>query len=108
MMITGKTYDALKWCAQILFPAVGTLYFSIAQIWGLPAAEEVVGTIVVIDTFLGVLLGISQSHFQEQTAKGTIDTFQSVTGELKYTLNLDDDPSTLRHKKRAVFDVVRS
>lgn len=56
-------YDFLKWVAQILLPAIGTLYFALANIWGLPNAEQVVGTITALDTFLGVLLGISNSIY---------------------------------------------
>jgi TRAP-type uncharacterized transport system fused permease subunit len=63
MNFDNKTYDILKWIAQILLPALGTLYFAIANIWGLPYAEQVVGTITAIDTFLGVLLGISSDSY---------------------------------------------
>lgn len=61
----NKTYDRLKWIAQILLPATATLYFAIAKIWSLPYAEEIVGTITAVDTFLGVLLGISTSKYKE-------------------------------------------
>lgn len=107
MIVEGKTYDTLKWIAQILLPAIGTLYFTLAQIWGLPSAEEVVGTIVAVDAFLGILLGISQSNFNTGVAKGTIETVET-DGKLTYSLNLDDDPQNLRNKKRAIFDVVSS
>ena len=63
MKLKNETYDMLKWIAQILLPALGTLYFAIANIWGLPNAEQVVGTITAIDTFLGVLLGISSDSY---------------------------------------------
>ena len=59
MRLSNKTYDTLKWIAQYLLPALGTLYFSVSQIWGLPYGEEIVGTITAVDTFLGVLLGLS-------------------------------------------------
>ena len=59
MHLSNKTYDTLKWIAQYLLPALGTLYFSVSQIWGLPYGEEIVGTITAVDTFLGVLLGLS-------------------------------------------------
>ena len=62
MKLSNSNYDWLKWVAQIFLPACGTLYFALAQIWGLPYAEQVVGTITAIDAFLGALLGIS-SHF---------------------------------------------
>lgn len=64
--MSNKTYDILKWVAQYLLPALATLYFAVAQIWGLPYGEEVVGTITAIDTFLGVLLGISTANYNKQ------------------------------------------
>ena len=57
--MSNKTYDILKWIAQYLLPALGTLYFALARIWSLPYGEEIVGTAAAIDTFLGVILGIS-------------------------------------------------
>lgn len=63
--MSNKTYDILKWIAQILLPALGTLYFALAGIWGLPFGEQIVGTITAIDTFLGVLLGISSANYKE-------------------------------------------
>ena len=63
--MSNKTYDILKWIAQILLPAVGTLYFAIAQIWGLPYAEQIVGTITAIDAFLGAILGISTKFYND-------------------------------------------
>lgn len=65
MKLSNKVYDALKWIAQILLPALGTLYFALAGIWGFPYAEAVVGTITAVDTFLGVLLGISTMQYRK-------------------------------------------
>lgn len=63
--LKNKTYDVLKWIAQVVLPALGTLYSVLAGIWGFPYAEQVVGTIVAIDTFLGVLLGVSTSNYNK-------------------------------------------
>lgn len=65
MKLTNKTYDVLKWIAQIALPAAGALYFALAKIWGFPYATEVVGTISAIDAFLGALLGISTSQYNK-------------------------------------------
>lgn len=65
MNLSNKMYDMLKWVAQYLLPALGTLYFALAGIWGFPYGEEVVGTITAIDTFLGVLLGISTNYYNK-------------------------------------------
>ena len=64
--MNNKLYDWLKWIAQILLPAVATLYFAIAQIWGLPYAEQIVGTITAIDAFLGALLGVSTIQYKKR------------------------------------------
>ncbi len=62
--LSNKQYDILKWIALVLLPAVGTLYFGLAQIWGFPYGEQIVGTITVVDTFLGVILGISNAQYK--------------------------------------------
>lgn len=64
--MSNRTYDTLKWVAQIVLPAVGTLYFALSSIWGLPLGEEVVGTITAVDAFLGALLGISTAQYEKK------------------------------------------
>ena len=66
MKLTDKTYDLLKWIAQIALPALGTLYFALAGIWGFPYGEEIVGTIVAVDAFLGALLGLSTMQYNKE------------------------------------------
>lgn len=61
--MSNKTYDILKFIAQIALPAVGTLYFALANIWGFPYGEEIVGTITAVDAFLGAILGISTAKY---------------------------------------------
>lgn len=69
MIMSNKIYDILKWVAQILLPALGTLYFALAGIWGFPYAEAIVGTITAVDTFIGVLLGISSAQYSKTNKK---------------------------------------
>lgn len=63
--MSNRTYDVLKFIAQIFLPALGTLYFALASIWNLPYGEQVVGTISAVDAFLGALLGISTKKYNE-------------------------------------------
>lgn len=63
--MSNKIYDTLKWIAMYLLPALGTLYFALSQIWGLPYGEEIVGTITAIDAFLGAILGISTISYKK-------------------------------------------
>ena len=63
MKISNKVYDVLKWIAQYMLPALGTLYFALSTIWGFPYGEQVVGTITAIDAFLGAILGLSSATY---------------------------------------------
>lgn len=65
MKLSNKAYDVLKWIAQVVLPAVGTLYAALSGIWGFPYGEEIVGTILAVDTFLGVILGISTAKYNK-------------------------------------------
>ena len=63
MKMSDKTYDILKYIAQIVLPALGTLYFALAKIWQFPYGSEIVGTITAVDAFLGALLKISTDQY---------------------------------------------
>lgn len=63
--MSNRTYDILKFIAQILLPALGTLYFALASIWGLPYGEQIVGTITAVDAFLGAVLKISTDKYNK-------------------------------------------
>ena len=63
--MSNKLYDILKYIAQYVLPGLATLYFALASIWGLPYAEQIVGTITAVDTFLGVILGISTYQYNK-------------------------------------------
>ena len=64
-----NTYDLLKWVAQYLLPAVGTLYFALSGIWGFPCGQQVVGTITALDAFLGVVLGVSSVQYNKNNSQ---------------------------------------
>ena len=67
-IMNDKVYDVLKWVAQLFLPAVGTLYSALAGIWGFPYGEQIVGTILAVDTFLGAILGISNANYKKANA----------------------------------------
>lgn len=62
--MSNKVYDFLKYIAQIVLPAIATLYFALAQIWGLPYGEQIVGTITAVDAFLGAILRITTIKYE--------------------------------------------
>lgn len=65
MKLSNKIYDILKYVALIVLPAIGTLYFALAGIWGFPYGEQIVGTITAIETFLGAILMISTAQYNK-------------------------------------------
>ena len=69
MILSNALYDKLKFVAQIILPAAGTLYFALAGIWGWPYGEQIVGTLTAVDAFLGALLGISTSQYKKREGK---------------------------------------
>lgn len=66
MTISNKLYDVLKFIAQIIIPAIGAFYFGLAQLWGLPYGEQIVGTLSLIDALLGTVLGISTYNYNRR------------------------------------------
>lgn len=107
-ILTNRLYDTLKFIAQIFLPAAGTLYFTLATLWGLPDADQVVGTIVAADTFLGVLLGLSATSYNNSDAKygGDITISSIPDSDVKrIQLEFKDEPEALEAKKDITFKV---
>jgi hypothetical protein len=68
-LFNEQTYDFLSDVVKLGLPGAGTLYFTLAQVWGLPAAEQVVSSIAALALFLGVLLYISKKRWEASDAK---------------------------------------
>ncbi|MBO5971345.1 MAG: phage holin [Clostridia bacterium] len=66
MKLSNKAYDVLKYIAQYVLPAAGTLYFALSTIWDLPYGEQIVGTITAVDAFIGAVLGISTYSYNKE------------------------------------------
>jgi hypothetical protein len=108
-VITGRTYDVLKWITQILLPALGALYFIGASIWGFSHGETVLGIIFIVDLVLGALLWISQAIYKTQIGQGDLLVDEdSQTGEKGLRLVLDHTPEELVEKQEVRFKVRKS
>lgn len=66
MKLSNKMYDVLKWVALVALPALSALYLGLAELLGLPAGQQVSGTIALVDTFLGALLGVSSVRYARE------------------------------------------
>ena len=70
MIFSGKWYDVLKIIGNIILPAIAALYGTIAGIWGLPYAEQIIATVSAVAVFLNTLLKISSDkYWSEQLNK---------------------------------------
>lgn len=105
-IISNKLYDALKYLTVVLLPALGTLYFGLSQIWGLPYGEAVLGTLAAIQVFIGASMNFSSKKYEESGAKysGEINV-EDTPNKLKYDLALKGDPEELKDKDEVVFKV---
>lgn len=105
--LPNNIYNVLKFLAQILLPAAGTLYFALANTWKLPNAEQVVGTITAVDVFLGILLGLSTKRYNKSDAKydGAIEVTNPGDGPKLFSLNLSSNLDDLDKKKEVTFKV---
>lgn len=106
-MLSNVWYDRLKFVALILLPAVGALYFGLAEIWHLPKAKEVVGTITVLETFLGVLLKLSTTKYDNSLKKygGAIVMTEDEVSKA-YSLELFKDIEAYRPGDSVLFKFI--
>lgn len=65
MRLSDKWYNTLKWIAMFFLPALATLVKVVFSIWNIPLGDEISATIVAINSFLGMCLGISSIQYQK-------------------------------------------
>lgn len=101
-LVSNKQYDTIKQLVQKGLPAVGALYAGFAILWGFPHGEEVVGSIALLTTFLGVFLGIADRRYETSGAKYdgvlAVDTSDPVTDRYSFEPSVPfEDMKELSH-----------
>lgn len=116
----NRLYDFMKWICLIFIPACGTTYMGLSQFWDLPEVARVVGTLTVIETFLGLILGISNASYKRTTPipqddipedmgwDGEIVIDQQEGAQGVYLMVDKSFPSRIPNKDKVTFKVVRS
>lgn len=108
-LMSERVYNTCKWATTIILPAIGTLYFALAEIWGLPAAQQVLGSIVALQAFFGVVLGISSRAYQQSDERfdGDLIITKDPKSEVRtFSLELRDDPDyQVQNKDELLFKV---
>ena len=108
VLLSNGAYDKLLAASLYILPALAAAYFGVAQIWGLPKAAEVVGTVVVLETLIGALIRISRQQYENSDAKydGAI-VIEPGENEHSTNLNVSLDPEAVASKKEIVVKVDR-
>jgi len=106
MKLNDKAYDFLKFLAMVALPAFATLYLGLGQLWGFPATEKVAGSIVLVNTFLGVLLQLNTRAYNN-SPDGYLDAtgFDEVSGHPDLKMVVSRDPKEVLNKKVARFKI---
>jgi hypothetical protein len=108
--LNEQAYIFLKWLTLIALPAISSLYFGLSDVWDLPAATQVVGTIALITTFLGTLLGISSKNYNasDDAFDGDVEVSREDGGKTIMQLAFNDPPEKLIDRSRLTFKVVHT
>lgn len=85
MKLSNEMYDLLRYIADMILPAVGTLYFALSGIWNFPYGEQIVGTITAVVAFLDVVLGISKKNYYAELEMPTDDDLLAMTEDEEET-----------------------
>lgn len=115
-LFSNRLYDRLKYVALVLLPAFSALYFGLGEIWGLPKVTEVIGTVAVLDTVLGMLLRKSNETYKNSDARfdGHINVIEdegakvaalSVTGNAEEVLTTKDELTLKVHQDEPVAEL---
>ena len=65
--MTNKTYDAIKYVALIIVPALATFVSAVGIVWGIPYTSEATTTITAFGVFLGATIGVSSKNYEPET-----------------------------------------
>lgn len=89
-LLSDRTYNILKHIALVVLPGLATLYAALANAWGWGYSTEIVATITAIDTFMGVLLGLSSARYTPP-----VDGILNVDRDGEVVAALSKEPSEM-------------
>lgn len=66
MKLKNETYDLLKWIALVFLPALTTFVGVVMNCFDISYTDIVLTIMVAFDTFLGAILGVSNSNYKKE------------------------------------------
>ena len=108
LVLPSKAYDILKLIVLIFLPGISAFYFALANIWALPYAEQVVGTIAALTALLGLGLKLSSNAYDNSDARfdGTLAVSENDTSQI-HQIEISTPPEDLKTQKSVTFKVLK-
>ncbi len=108
ILISNSFYDFLKALVMVVLPGAAALYLGVSTAFDLSWSIFAVVLGLLITVALGIFLLISSRSYVKSDLKydGTMMVSQNETGEMLYSLELDDSPEILRLKSHICFKVL--
>jgi hypothetical protein len=105
-LLSDTTYNRLKELNTKVIPAAGALYYGLAVLWDFPKAEEVVGTLAVVATFIAIVLVWANKRYDASGAgiDGTVDV-QDIDGRKTVVMDITTEPEDMINQKQVNLKV---
>lgn len=72
-LLSGKTYEVLKWLCILALPAIADFIKFLFPTWGIPYCDPIAETIRQVALLMGVLIGVSTIQYNKAQAEVTAD-----------------------------------
>ncbi len=106
--MSNQTYDGLMFVALGLLPTLGTAYFAIDGIVGLPATNTVLGAFLMVTAGLGLYLQLASRRYRtKRVATGQLNV-RNRGDKKTFELELFGQPEELIGKDTIVFKVAEA
>ena len=108
IVISDPFYDFLKAFIMVIAPSAIALYLGISAIFDFPGEVYVEISLVIATVIVGFFLYFSSKSHKHSDLKCDGDLYVTIgeSGELLYSLELNDEPDTLRFKSHITFRVI--
>lgn len=108
MVLSAKVDKFLVIFVRVISPSASAMYLGLSAVFDWPHASLIVSVTLSITTCIGVFLMfttkacvVSLIHYD-----GNMLVSEGESGELLYSLELNDDPGPLRLKSHIIFKVI--
>jgi len=97
ILLNDKVYNVLKHVAAIGLPAAAALYYALAQIWHFSHPGQIMATISAVNTFIGIVVGVSNIQYNNSDSKydGDLQVVDSSDKKKTFALAFNEDPQNL-------------